>query len=337
MKKSHLACAIAVGLIATTANASPKITGRFYLGELYQDVETKVTNTTTNTTTTTSTSRPTLNSGGSRIRVEGSEALSDKADLEYRLEYSIYFDDDSRTNFTSRNTYLGVKHKDYGTVRAGRLYTPDDDIDYVDNSFLYANGAGHSFSYLGERTNNTIQYISPKLGDKTQVKLHYAMDEDVSATDTKGDLFAGHVLHEADKYNLGLSYVTRGKDFTSIRAMGTIKATDKLTLGLMGQQVDYDTSDNELGFTASAYYTINPMLDVYAQASRTDNYEGVKDAENTTASAGVIKWLKRDGVRIRVYGSASYADKTTYATSGTDVIKTQTESIGVETGLRMDF
>lgn len=352
---------LAIASLSTQAFAEPKVSGRVYLSALYDNIETK---TTTDGITSKSTSdRPVLNSGGSRLRITGSEKLGDKTDLEYWLEYNVKLDDDNVTkegknnNFTSRNTYLGLKHKDYGTVRVGRIYTPDDDIDYVDNGYLYASGASVPFSYFGQRTNNTIQYIKPFNNEKTQVKFHYAMDEDTSlykegvnnnggsvstlvggkSVSTKRDIAAAHILHEDEKFEAGLAYTYAG-DFNATRAMFNYKPTKELSVGIMAQQVDYNSGNNELGALLSSYYKINDKLDMYAQAGYAENYKGWKDGEKTTASIGAIKWLKKDGTKVRTFASLSYVDETSFSLGdGNALTKTQTEGFGIETGFRVDF
>lgn len=377
MKKSHLFYAVSAALLATTAHAAPEVSGRLYLSGLYEDTDVKSTNVATGadvTDASDSTSRTTLNSAGSRLRVKGSETLTPNTDLEYWLEYAIKVDDDNRTssgisqNFVSRNTYVGLKHKEYGTVRVGRIYTPDDDIDYVGAGYLYAAGADLPFTYYGQRSNNTIQYISPKIADAVQVKLHYAMDEEnntqpadpatavpgVTPPNVNGggfktfkdgvpstvnrDFIAGHVLYSKDKLNTGVAYTHAGDEFNALRAMVSYDVTDKLNLGVMAQRVDYNSGNPELGVVASGYYKLDPKHDVYAQVGFADNYGGYKDGETTRVSVGGIKWLKKDGgTRVRVFGSLNHADTTSFSGSGATLVKKETSAFGIETGLRYDF
>lgn len=352
---------LAVAALSTEAFAEPKISGRIYFSALYDNIDTK--KTVDGTTSTSTSDRTTLNSAGSRIRFTGSEKFTDKTDLEYRLEYGVKLDDDNLTkdgksnNFFARNAYLGLKHKDYGALYIGRIYTPDDDIDYVASAYLYSSGADVPFSYYGQRTNNTIQYVKPFNNDKTQVKFHYAMDEDINlykegtnnnggetvmlvngkTVNTKRDLAAAHILHEGEKFDAGLAYTHAG-DFNAIRGMFNYRPTKELSLGIMSQQVDYNSGNNELGTVVAGYYKINDTVDAYVQAGYADNHQGWKDAEKTTASIGAIKWLKKDGTKVRTFASLSYVDKTSFALDANNVLtKTQNEGFGVETGLRIDF
>lgn len=352
---------LAVAALATESLAAPKISGRLYLSALYDNIDSKDHNTVTQVTSNSNSDRTSLNSSGSRVRLTGSEKMTDDVDLEYWLEYSVFVDNDGAgKNFTSRNTYLGFKHNDYGTVRVGRIFTPDDDIDYVDQSYLYASGAGLPFSYTGQRTNNTIQYISPKLNNgKTQVKLHYAMDENTAGSHggsftafnhgvpqkQERDMIAGHILHEDEKYNAGVSYTYAG-DFSALRGMVSYKPTEQLTVGVMAQQTDYNSGDKELGALVSGLYSLDKMTDVYAQVGHANNYQGYKDGELTKASVGLIKWLKRDGgVRLRTFGSLSYLDQVSHSYKErtdnnvvhNDLIRSEKDGFGLEMGLRYDF
>lgn len=355
------ATVLAVATLSTQAFAEPKVSGRLYLATTYENLDTKTT--TDGASTKSNSDRVNLNSTGSRIRFTGDEKLNDTFGLHYFLEYGVKIDDDQATadgnhnNFFARNAYIGLKHKDYGTVRLGRIYTPDDDIDYIDNGFNYASGSGTPYSYFGQRTNNTIQYIKPFNNDKTQIKLHYALDEDTKAfekginnhggtattlvngkkVDTKRDIAVAHILHEGDKFDAGLAYTYAG-DFNATRGMFNYKPTKDFSIGIMAQQVDYNSGDNELGALVSSYFKITDSLDMYAQAGYTENYEGWKDGEKTVASIGAVKWLQREGTRIRAYATTSYVDETSFSINDKDtLVKTQKDGFGIETGLRIDF
>lgn len=368
MKRSFLNTAIkatatlAIATLTAETFAAPQISGRLYLSALYDNIDNKEHNTVTQTISNTKSDRLSLNSAGSRVRLTGEEKLTKDIDLEYRLEYSIFLDNDGEgKNFSARNTYLGFKHDDYGTVRVGRIFTPDDDIDYVDQSYLYASGSGLPFSYGGQRTNNTIQYISPKFNNgKTQIKLHYAMDEnsdnnhggkfttfhDGVTKKQERDMIVGHILHEDTKYDAGISYTHAG-EFSALRGMVSYKPNKKLTIGVIAQQTDYDSGNKELGALVSGLYSLDKTTNLYAQVGHASNYEGHKDGEQTKASIGAIKSLKNDdGIRLRTFGSLSYLDQTSYSykdrqdgngNTVKDLVRSEQNGFGLEVGLRYDF
>lgn len=373
MKHTLLKSAVVLALAAlsTEALADPKISGRIYAYSPMETTETKTTGADGKVTTTKETTRATINTAGSRIRVSATEKINDQADFEYLVEYGIYLDsenkkDDITNNLISRNAYVGLKHKDMGTVRIGRIYTPDDDIDYVHLGYLASAGAGGSMTYFGQRTNNTIQYITPKFNDgKTQIKLHYAIDEDkkaypaidaetkapskksssnnnggaVTTHDANGkkstayrDLAAAHILHSGDNFTAGLAYTQAGSDFNAVRGMVSYDVTKELTLGVMGQRVDYKTKTPEIGVTGSVSYNLTDTLNIYGQAGHAVNQGGVKDKSHTSATTGVVKWLKKEGsAKMRTFVSASYANE------NDKNAKKVSNTYSVETGLRVDF
>lgn len=61
-----------------------------------------------------------VNSNFSRLGFRGSETLTDKTELIYRLEYGIQIDGSNEAAFSSRDTYLGIKNKNFGELRVGR-------------------------------------------------------------------------------------------------------------------------------------------------------------------------------------------------------------------------
>ena len=137
MKKLVLATAVAA-LSVTAAQAAPTVYGKAFLTLDLQDGDKDVTvvNHTTGKSTTTSEdwskdeTRSQLNSNASRIGIRGSEPLTANTDVVYQLEYGV--DVDANTDqFYSRDTYLGLSNKQYGTLLAGRLTSIDERVDYA--------------------------------------------------------------------------------------------------------------------------------------------------------------------------------------------------------------
>lgn len=340
VKTYQLPLIAAIALATSQAQAAPEIYGRLYLGAMHQTEKTTSPDGVSIKTDTT-----TLESGGSRIGFKGKEPLNDKLDIEYRLEYRTALDtDDKSQHFTPRNTWLGVSHKDYGTLRVGRILTPDDDIDWADQSYNYSDAAGTPFGYASQRANNAILYLSPKFNkDQTQFIAYYGMDEDrksggnfktfVNDTQTSISRDFGLVglTHEVALPNkrtafVGATYTHAGSDFNALRGTVSYDVNEKLNLATMAQQVDYNSNNNELGAIVSAYYKINKPLHVYAQVGHTKNYGGYKDSKATNASLGAIYFIKDN---LRAYGTTSMLDK--------KVNQQSTKVNAIEAGLRYDF
>lgn len=134
-----------VGGMMLNAHAAPELYGYASLGVAAN--HTKTTNKTTNISTST-TDRPYLYSSGSRIGLRGSEKLNDDYEVLYKLEYRLENDGDLRNekikqpdgtektvaktrNFEARDSWIGVKHKKYGTIKAGRMLSLDPYVRYT--------------------------------------------------------------------------------------------------------------------------------------------------------------------------------------------------------------
>ena len=163
MKKLVLATAVAA-LSVTAAQAAPTVYGKAFLTLDLKDGDTDVTtvNHTTGVSTTTSSdwddTRSQLNSNASRIGIRGSEALTANTDVVYQLEYGV--DVDANTDqFYSRDTYLGLSNKQYGTLLAGRLKAIDGRVDYANVTEGGVMGGDNVLaSFDSPRANNTFAF-----------------------------------------------------------------------------------------------------------------------------------------------------------------------------------
>lgn len=187
MKKIALVSAIAIASISS-AQAAPKVYGKIflstdYVSTDYDDKDKKDEDTFK------------LNSNSSRIGFRGDDTLNDDIDLVYQLEYEINPDDEKGKQFTSRNTYLGLSNRQYGTLLAGRHDTPfklsKGNVDVFTNN----SGAGLSLDKIGpkgfeklgeERANNVIAYKTPAI-----VGMPVTFMAAVSLSETDAD---GHVV-----------------------------------------------------------------------------------------------------------------------------------------------
>lgn len=297
MKKLLLASAVAA-LSITAAQAAPTVYGKAFLtldladgddNSAYQD------------------SRSQLNSTGSRIGLKGSEALTQNTDLVYQLEYGVKVDDNS-AQFTSRDTYLGLANKQYGTLVAGRLTSIDDYVNYANvaqGGVLGGNDVLASFN--AERANNAFAYFSPERNG-VQFMGMYAMDENKVNTDNlAGDAFGLGVKYEPTNapYKVGATYIKasqagwsktptdviavdsdgdfvgyKGENMHAIRVSGAYAVSPVLTLGGLYQNTDWNTDSNENAVALSATYNVaQTPWTTYGQLDLVDNAAGVSDAE----------------------------------------------------------
>lgn len=186
MKKIALVSAIAIASISS-AQAAPKVYGKIFLSTDY--VSTDYDDSSKKDEDTFK-----LNDNSSRIGFRGEDSLNDDIDLVYQLEYGVSPDSDT-TQFKSRNTYIGLSNRQYGTLLAGRHDTPFKLSKGSVDVFTNNSGAGLSLDKIGpkgfeklgeERANNVIAYKSPAI-----VGMPVTFMAAVSLSETDAD---GHVV-----------------------------------------------------------------------------------------------------------------------------------------------
>ncbi|MEN6669121.1 porin [Psychrobacter sp. B38] len=233
-----------------------------------------------------------INSNFSRLGLRGSEALTDNTDLIYRLEYGIQIDGSGSDAFNSRDTYLGIKNKNFGELRVGRntsvlgyAYGPMVARAYWDNLGKTIPASNNIVSALNmidyTRKDNSILWIAPQFDTlPIDVVMQYATNEEsedrdagigayVNYSSNKGidtaiafsrDIEANGSINVQDfvtDKNLDgrVNYggdVIRGTMTLDIDHYVDMKAP--VTLGAVYQQADYDFDGaiTEKGFIASA-------------------------------------------------------------------------------------
>ncbi|MUG32204.1 porin [Psychrobacter sanguinis] len=208
MKKLLLASAVAA-LSVSAANAAPTVYGKAFLTADYVNAEIDYPSNLNNLDREDDRYRKDvdedtveINSVGSKIGLKGSEPLSANTDVIYQLEYGIGVDGEQNT-FKSRDTYLGLKNKDFGEFRVGRNFSV---IDYVNNIYRtqgYFDNIGASTLRSsteekaddalikaltlsdGSRINNSIVWIAPKYNNlPLELALMYGADEGFGSNDS---------------------------------------------------------------------------------------------------------------------------------------------------------
>lgn len=341
MKKLLLATAVAA-LSVTAAQAAPTVYGKAFLTVDINDGDTDVTtvNTATGATTKTSTSvegRSQLNSIGSRIGFKGSENLSANTDLVYQLEYGVDVDADKGGNFRSRDTYLGLANKQFGTLVAGRLTAIDDNVNYANVTAGGVLGGDDTLAFTAGRANNALAYFSPNYNGVKFLGM-YVLDEN-NSTDTLGrDAFGLGVQYEPAGIPLkaGASYIQAG-DVKLARVSGNYQITPAVGVGALYQNADFGGSEKENAITVSGSYDIaNTPWNTYAQVDLLDNAAGVKDAEAQRFVLGG-KYAFNQQTTGHVYGAylKQEASRTDSATS--TYTKREFDGFGVGAGLEYKF
>ena len=240
MKKLLLASAVAA-LSVSAANAAPTVYGKAYLTVDASNAETTYKSGIVQTKEDTNTSG--LNSNSSRIGLRGSEALTADIDVVYQLEYGVAIDNGDAAQFTSRDTYLGLAHKQYGKLLAGRLTAIDDNVDFA--SMLEGNNVGDiGPTFNARRANNAFAYVSPEYNG-AQFLAMYAFDRD---TDVGGladkDQYGIGATYSTGPMNVGASYIGYGKN-NHLRLSGNYAVSPALTAGALYQISKFDTRNSK--------------------------------------------------------------------------------------------
>lgn len=315
MKKLLLASAVAA-LSVSAAQAAPTVYGKAFLSVDYEKNKPAAGSSTDSTK---------LNSNASRIGFKGSEALTANTDLLYQLEYRVEVDHDNRNpsctselvgtevttecrsdrNFESRDTYLGLSHKQFGTVLAGRLTTIDGMIDYanVTNGGVVG-GDNVLASYDAQRVNNALAYVSPEYNGLQFLSM-YAMDENNETDSLDRSAWGAGVKYEpaGQPFKAGLTFIDAGKR-QIVRASGSFDVNKDITVGALYQLDDSGMSGKkkENAYTVSGSYKTPTPWTAYGQLDFVQNVGFVDGVKKQRVVAGG-KYAFNKATTAHVYGA----------------------------------
>ncbi|MGP5104189.1 porin [Psychrobacter celer] len=352
MKKLLLATAVAA-LSVSAANAAPTVYGKGFLTLDLNTGDTDVVYADNSKESFDADDRSKLNSNASRIGLKGSEALTGNTDLVYQLEYGIDVDagdrfvdaDGSRSmeksdQFYSRDTYLGLKNAQYGTLLAGRLSAIDDYVNFANvTQGGVLGGDAVLASFDAPRTNNTFNYFSPNINGM-QFMAMYAMDENNNTDTLDRDAFGVGGKYEAGPMNVGATYIQAG-DLKVARVSGNYAISPVVTLGALYQNTGFDEGDNENAFTISGEMATATPWTAYAQGDFVNNVGGADDAEKFRAVVGG-KYAFNAATTGHLYGAylsteANTTDKTGIYYNDDLVKSVEFDGFGIGGGIEYKF
>jgi predicted porin len=154
--------------------------------------------------------RTEMESSNSRFGIRGHEKLGGGLKAIFQLETQFLLDSNNSA-FAARDSFVGLAHKGWGTVKLGRMDTPfkeyGDDISFLGVSSGNFTSTSSVFRHIGfggqnnaarfhERRTNVVQYESPELGP-VDFKVQYSTNETDTATRKP------HVWSAGLKYELG--------------------------------------------------------------------------------------------------------------------------------------
>jgi predicted porin len=154
--------------------------------------------------------RSEMESSNSRFGVRGHERLGGNLKAIFQLETQFLLDSPG-TAFAGRDSFVGLTHSGWGTVKLGRMDTPfkeyGDDVSFMgvsSGNFTSTSGVYRHIGFGGqnnaarfhERRVNAVQYESPDLGP-VDFKIQWSTNENKTATRDP------HVISAGLQYEMG--------------------------------------------------------------------------------------------------------------------------------------
>ena len=252
---------------------------------------------------------------GSRLGFKGTEDLGGGLKAIFDIEAGILADSGaSQGGLTfGRQSWVGLTG-DFGTVKAGRQYTPQfyffDAVDPFDLGFTSGHAGaststGGVFGFLSAsawRVNNSVSYQSNDISGFSVMALY-------GAGEVAGDIASGRSLGVSAQYAAGPLYVGgvyyTANDATDVALKSILVGATYdfgVAKGAFGYSKDKkdDGSIDQKGFTFGVTVPVTPADAILATAARlTDN---VANGNSTQYAIGATHALSK---RTNLYGSLS--------------------------------
>ena len=147
---------------------------------------------------------------GSRIGVKGSEDLGNGLKAIWQVESRIHLGNSNSSSDTlaNRDSFIGLQHDTYGTVRAGRISNAiNANMDDVDAWEYNSDALG-----LGKFTRTDARYVGIAYNSPNwagfDFSLLYSPRDNANGGDRKKEY--AYEIGSGDKYSLGLNYKNSG-------------------------------------------------------------------------------------------------------------------------------
>jgi len=258
---------------------------------------------------------------GSRLGFKGTEDLGSGLKAIFDMEMGVYLDNGgSQGQVFGRQAWVGITGTDFGSVTAGRQYSPQfyawDALDPFDLGFTSGH-AGQSTSTGGVygflegnsawRVNNSVYYQSNNISGFTG-RAFYAAGE------VAGNSSIGRSIGLGGEYTAGPIYVTAvyykqnqatllNGNISNLKS-GVIGGTYdfgvvKAAVGLTSEKSD-DSTVNNKGYTLGVTVPVTPADSILATVARLkDDYA---NGSSTQLAIGATHALSK---RTNLYGSLS--------------------------------
>ena len=350
MKKLLLATAVAA-LSVSAANAAPTFYGKAFVAADYINAEFDGPDGNMYDESTVE-----INSHSSRLGLKGSEAMTANTDVIYQLEYGTSITGDNAT-FTNRDTFLGINNKQFGEFRAGKNQSTLARIDNVVVNQGYWDNLGQTANEKetiaalnmadSNRLPSSVIWTAPKYnGLPLQLSAMYSSnDVDGDNSDDSG-FGVAMLFDQGTGYTAGLAYdKDQNIDGDIIRGTATVDLgkyiAAPVNLGALYQVADYNQgSSKEKGLVVSAQMALANFArpaSVYAQYNKTDNLNGLNNADSNQIVVGG-KYFYKDNIIAHAYAGLNKADNVQYNPAELTVSpRGDAEVLVVGTGLEYKF
>jgi Outer membrane protein (porin) len=267
-----------------------------------------------------------LSSNASRLGFKVDQKINDDLNVFAQIEQEVNFasgsQDSKGIDFSTRDTFVGLKSSTYGQARVGRFDSPFKVARSPVNFFGDMVGDVRNVTRVGnlkfdERNENTIEYKSPKFGGGFNVLAAMSMHsgtqidretdgegkDDNKAYDLALTYKEGPIDFAAayEKYDENAANAAGGASRDAFRIAGAYKLTEEFNLGALYQiaKHDNDTANPDAQvFGVAGEYKVTPKTSVRGEYFYRD-----VDADDANASLiGVGVEHKLDST-LRVYGN----------------------------------
>lgn len=153
-------------------------------------------------------------SNSTRLGIKGFMETDTEFDMIFKYEQNANFNGEGTNTLSSRDSWVGLKHADYGSLVFGRHNTPFKLIGY--RAFNITNERISDYrnmtSYWGEngwdvRMANSMTYTSPEIMDAAKVMLQVVPEEG----NVNGFFVSTALEYKKDEFYAGVAYETHGK------------------------------------------------------------------------------------------------------------------------------
>ena len=230
--------------------------------------------------------RTEMESSNSRLGVRGHEKVGTDLKAIWQLETQFLLDDND-TRFAQRDSFVGIAHKNFGTVKLGRMDTPfkeyGDDLsvlgvssgNFTSTSSLYRHvgmGPANNAGRFHERRVNAVQYESPQIGP-AEFKVQWSTNEAKTDVPPLRDprvlsmggrvefgpfaLLVGHEIHW-DLFGLSLNSPSALRNNTDPNVRSKDKATEVALQWKLGNHT-FEVDANQLKYDEPGATTIGKV------------------------------------------------------------------------------